>query len=380
MTELVVLQEFEPLAAGDSFAEPVRFHLSLNVSNLGEAIAFYRVLFNQPPDKQHRDYAKFDVAEPPVVFSLVPRPPGPGGSLSHLGLRVADRGLLEVFRTRLQSAGICTSNQDGTVCGYARQDKLWIRDPDGNFWEIYHIDEDVPPESVRQSLSGAAARTAPFERAGAHPVTTESQPASQVWEHYITTPFPDRIPADDGSLNEVLLTGTFNANVEEQSLISIIQEAFRALKPGGRLSTHGLMGNSSFKGPLALPGLAALVQKVPNYEDVLQQLRREGFLNIEITKLTDQPWFEVEGVALREVKIVGFRSLGIQDAVEHTVLYRGPFSRLRTDDGSTFSRGIRQQVTTDVWNALRQGSAADSFVFFEAGQADSCSTSSYSMR
>jgi len=339
---------------------PVRCHFSLNVSNLSESVAFYRTLFDQPPAKHHDDYAKFDVVDPPVVFSLVPHLSTQGGSLSHLGLRVTDRNLLESFRTRLEAAGICTSSQDGTVCGYARQDKLWLRDPDGNFWEIYHIEEDVLPETVRQSVSGSAARIAPVEK-----------PSS--WEHYITTPLPDRIPADDRSLDEVLLTGTFNADADEQAFDTIVQEACRVLKPGGRLTTHGLMGNKALGGDLALPGMAALVRKVPNYSDVLDRLHSAGFVNAEITKFTDKAWFEIDGVSLREVKIQAYRRAESSDRPERTVLYRGPFARLRTDDGACFRRGERCNVTPEVWATLQQGTAADSFVFFEPGMAGACS-------
>ena len=360
MTELVVLQNQAAVAADSDLLEPVRFHLSLNVGRFAETIAFYRVLFNQFPAEQHHDYAKFDVVDPPVVFSLVPRPPGAGGSLSHLGLRVSDRTQLEQFRTRLEAAGTCTTDQTGTVCGYARQDKLWLRDPDGNFWEIYHIDEHVVPETVRQSISGMAARPAPVE-------------APRTWEHYLSSPFPDRIPAEDGSLDEVLLTGTFNAEASIDTG-ALLEQTWRALKPGGRLSTHGLMSQQALSGQLSLPGLAALVQSVPDYRDVVGRMRAAGFVNVELTKFTEKPWFVIDGVSLREVKIDAYRPADSIAQGSLTVLYRGPFPRIRTDDGAAFIRGERQEVTPEVWNSLRRGSVADAFVFFGDEMENGCST------
>lgn len=360
MKESVALTE--PSSTADrASAEVVRFHFSLNVSNLAQSVAFYRQLFDQLPTKQYQDYAKFDVDSPPIVFSLVPHPPDHGRSLSHLGLRVPNLELLEGFRVRMEAAGICTSFQNGTVCGYARQDKLWLRDADGNFWEIYYIEEDVLPETVRQSVAGVEARVEPVE-----------QPS--VWQHYITSPVPERIPADDRSLDEVQLTGTFNANIDSLSLTRMIAEAHRVLKPGGLLTTHGLMGNHSLTGDLSLPGIAALVRQVPDYNEVIDRLRSADFVNLEITKLDAKPWFHVDNVALREVKIQGYRRPTDASSVERTVLYRGPFNRLRTDDGLIFRRGERQQVTAEVWNTLRQGHSADSFVFFEPGMTG-CSAS-----
>jgi extradiol dioxygenase family protein len=130
----------------------VKFHLSLNVPDLGRAVDFYSLLFGMKPAKRHDDYAKFELDDPPVVFSLVPHPPGPGASLSHLGIRVASDETIQQFRERIESAGICTQTQDATVCGYAKQNKLWVKDPFGNFWEIYRIEEDVRPELVRKSI------------------------------------------------------------------------------------------------------------------------------------------------------------------------------------------------------------------------------------
>jgi catechol 2,3-dioxygenase-like lactoylglutathione lyase family enzyme len=172
--------------------EPVKFHLSLNVPDLGRAVEFYALLFGRPPAKRHDDYAKFELDDPPVVFSLAPHRPGPGASLSHLGLRVGSDDAIRAYRDRLAAAGVCTQEQDGTTCGYARQNKLWVRDPFGNFWEVYRVEEDVRPEAVRKSLEGRAAR-ADLDGCGAKPAAADA-----AWEHFVTAPLPDRIPHSDG--------------------------------------------------------------------------------------------------------------------------------------------------------------------------------------
>src|SRR5271156_3908714 len=100
---------------------PVKFHLSLNATDLARSVAFYRVLFGRDPAKRHDDYAKFELDDPPVVFSLAPRAPGPGGSLSHLGFRVASADAVQEAQERLTAAGLCCEDQKGTTCGYAKQ-------------------------------------------------------------------------------------------------------------------------------------------------------------------------------------------------------------------------------------------------------------------
>src|SRR5262249_38772420 len=157
------------------------------------------VLFGAEPAKCHPDYAKFDLDDPPVVFSLVPLQAA-GGPLSHLGLRVADAAALAAVRGRLEAAGVATQTQEGTVCGYARQNKCWAADPDGNFWEVYTLEEDVDPCAVQRTLEGAAARLEPVE--------PPSGPV--VWEHHVAQPLPKGVQHGDATVDEVRLTGTFN--------------------------------------------------------------------------------------------------------------------------------------------------------------------------
>jgi catechol 2,3-dioxygenase-like lactoylglutathione lyase family enzyme len=347
----------------------IKVHLSLNVVDLGQSIEFYRVLFGVEPAKRHDDYAKFELDDPPVVFSLVPRAPGPGGSLSHLGFRVADAEAVRLAQERLTAAGICTQDQNGTVCGYARQDKVWARDPDGNFWELYAIEEDVLPETVRRSVEGPAARIEPpvepsFDRSGG-PV---------VWEHFVTEPLAGPVPHADGSVDEVRLTGTFNAALDDAGREFVVGEAARVLRPGCRVVTHGLMSDRALTGsPPKLPGLAAMVSRVPPRDEAIECLCAAGLVNVQVTKLTEKPWFVHERVGLREVKIIAWKPTPQPNGDTRQILYKGPFIEATADGGWTFPRGQRVLVPASVWHDLRLSAAAEQFLFFEPGAATSCS-------
>jgi len=120
-----------------------KFHASLNVSDLAKSIAFYRELFGVEPAKAYSDYAKFELDEPPVVLSLVPRAPAHGGNLNHAGIRVRTSEELVQVQHRLEKAGFRTKREDGVECCYALQTKFWVTDPDGLLWEIYVFHEDV---------------------------------------------------------------------------------------------------------------------------------------------------------------------------------------------------------------------------------------------
>jgi hypothetical protein len=46
------------------------------------------------------------------------------------------------MRQRWNEAGLVSRDEMQTNCCYARQDKAWVRDPDGNEWEVFVVLED----------------------------------------------------------------------------------------------------------------------------------------------------------------------------------------------------------------------------------------------
>src|SRR5262249_11940981 len=143
-----------------------------------------------------------ELDQPPLVFALVPNAPASQGALSHMGFPVSSREEVEVVARRLEQAGLPVCAQDGTVCGYARQDKIWVSDPDHNFWEVYMVYEDIDPATINVGFDGARRVAANSAAAAA--------PAKQIWEHRVAEGVIRAIPYADDSLDEVRLTGTFN--------------------------------------------------------------------------------------------------------------------------------------------------------------------------
>lgn len=127
--------------------QTTRFHLSLNVQDLGESVAFYRNLLDAEPSKVHERFARFTTDAPPLVLSLVERGPEAGTPaaqrISHLGFRVASRQELDAARHRLRAAGQHLREEPESRCCYALQNKFWVTDPDGNEWEFYELLEDL---------------------------------------------------------------------------------------------------------------------------------------------------------------------------------------------------------------------------------------------
>jgi catechol 2,3-dioxygenase-like lactoylglutathione lyase family enzyme len=122
----------------------VKFHASLNVSDLARSIEFYTALFGCEPVKHYADYAKFEVDTPPLILSLKPKRACAGGPLNHLGLRVVTVEQLRAIQQRLSLVRARIGQQDDVKCCYALQSKIWVTDPDQTMWEIYVLHDDVP--------------------------------------------------------------------------------------------------------------------------------------------------------------------------------------------------------------------------------------------
>ena len=120
------------------------FHVALTVHDLAASTAFYEALFETPPAKREDDYVKFEVEDPALILALNPGAPPPGpGRLSHLGFRVDSDEALDALEARVRAAKLPLMIEAETTCCYARARKVWVRDPDGNDWELYRFLADT---------------------------------------------------------------------------------------------------------------------------------------------------------------------------------------------------------------------------------------------
>ena len=332
-----------------------KFHASLNVSNLDRAVAFYRVLLGTEPAKVRQDYAKFDLAEPPLVLSLIPGQPQAGGHLNHVGLRVRTADELVDVQRRLEAAGMPTQREEGVECCYARQTKFWINDPDGALWEIYVFHEDV------QEHGDAAAPP----RLQAVPVPQPAVSAVASWQHRLGDPFPTALPHDSGTLGSVRLEGSINAAPDAANRAGLMRELQRVLRPDGTLHIHGLAGDRRTSGPMVLPGPAAAVQYVPAVEEVVDEVARAGFVDVAIEKLSSNAYFVVDGVAFREL-CVAARKPAARGALTCEAVYLGPMAQIVDDSGTIFRKGAPTPIDARARERLANGPMKNDFVLRDA--------------
>jgi catechol 2,3-dioxygenase-like lactoylglutathione lyase family enzyme len=320
----------------------------LNVSDLDRAVEFYRVLFGLEPAKHYKDYAKFELHDPPLVLSLEPMYHRASDSFNHMGLRLSSAEAVKAAEARMRERGLVADREDDVECCYSRQTKFWLADPDRNLWEVYALTGEIPHRGSLTSSDAIAAR----DRSGT--MTT--------WEHKLGD--ANEVPSDVASIDQVRLRGTFNQPLDESTRKHLLAGVKRILEPGGEVLVHGLCADRPLPGAFPrLPGPAALVRHAPTALEVIGWLREAGFVQLFLQKLGEKNNFEHDGVRMRELMIVGWKpALAEEKAL---VVYKGPFQKVIDDEERVYPLGKAIEVDAAVAARLRKGPMADQFVFIE---------------
>lgn len=127
------LAKANPAPSADSaveFPTKTRFHIALNVKKVEPMIPFYEDLFGVTPHTVREGYAKFDLREPPLNFSLNEVPKNAKGN-GRFGIEVKDTQVIDRMVARLQTSSYVWAHT--TV----QQPHLQVIDPEGNVWRIY---------------------------------------------------------------------------------------------------------------------------------------------------------------------------------------------------------------------------------------------------
>jgi catechol 2,3-dioxygenase-like lactoylglutathione lyase family enzyme len=141
--------------------------LALRVSDLEGSIRFYSQLFGVEPAKRRPGYANFAVAEPPLKLVLLEGEADRPTVMDHLGVEVESSAEVDDATERLSQLGLFTQVEDDTTCCYARQDKVWVRGPGQEPWEVYTVKEDSPVYGSDGVVTGLLSTSVPTDdRAG----------------------------------------------------------------------------------------------------------------------------------------------------------------------------------------------------------------------
>ncbi|MBE1584052.1 ArsI/CadI family heavy metal resistance metalloenzyme [Nonomuraea angiospora] len=132
-----------------------RVQLALRVGDLEGSIAFYSKLFGVEPAKRRPGYANFAITEPPLKLVLLEGEQDQETVMDHLGVEVAATEDVTAAAERLERAGLATFAENDTSCCYALQDKVWVRGPGAEPWEVYVVKADA--DTLGKSAADPAA-------------------------------------------------------------------------------------------------------------------------------------------------------------------------------------------------------------------------------
>ncbi|HEV7281760.1 MAG TPA: ArsI/CadI family heavy metal resistance metalloenzyme [Pirellulaceae bacterium] len=367
----------------------VRFHLSLNVSDIDRAVAFYSTAFGAEPAKRRADYAKFELDVPPLVLSLEPAAPRSGGAFNHAGFRFRNSEELVALQRRLEEAGVSTIREDGVECCYAKQTKFWLQDPDGNLWEFYVLESDienrgegsVPLVGQTDHRPGANGASKPDSLpiagedaccAGGACNSSPAAAARRTVRHFLGQPVDDLASAAAGSAHEVFLQGSSNGAISEADERRLLSLAFTATAPGGTLRVHCLTADIRPEGPLELTGPAAVVQRTPVLCELLARIGDAGFFGAELTTYRGGACFRSSGAELRETTIVARKPEPALDHDEMEVVYKGPAAAIVLESGSVLRRGQRARISSADVQELAASRLADAVTTHERNSVTAC--------
>ncbi|MCZ7373581.1 ArsI/CadI family heavy metal resistance metalloenzyme [Micromonospora sp. WMMC250] len=145
-----------------------RVQLALRVSDLEGSVAFYAKLFGVEPAKRRPGYANFAIENPPLKLVLLEGEADEPTVMDHLGVEVASTDDVNAATKRLTDSGLITLEENNTECCYALQDKVWVRGPGNEPWEVYTVKADA--DTLTKTTEGEC-------RCG-EPTDAERQPAT----------------------------------------------------------------------------------------------------------------------------------------------------------------------------------------------------------
>lgn len=168
----------------------------------------------------------------------------------------------------------------------------------------------------------------------------------------------------DNSVDLVVSNCVLNL-VHDSDKEQLIQEIFRVVKPGGRVAISDIVCDEPVPDHLKqdLQLWSGCISGALEEHDFMQAFVDAGFVAVCYDKWEAKPWQVVEGLEFRAVTITAIKPK--QEACldrGHAVLYRGPYSEVRDDEGHVYYRGKRMSVCERSYQLLTGTAYAGDFI------------------
>lgn len=168
----------------------------------------------------------------------------------------------------------------------------------------------------------------------------------------------------DNSIDLVISNCVLNL-VSDHQKRKMVEEIYRVVKPGGRIAISDIISDEpvpqSMKEDKDL--WSGCISGAFQEQEMLRAFQDAGFMAVSYDKWASEPWQVINGIEFRAVTITAVKPEGAECLDRgHGVIYRGPFSYVRDDDGHEFPRGERMAVCERTYHFLTQGPYGDDFI------------------
>jgi len=171
----------------------------------------------------------------------------------------------------------------------------------------------------------------------------------------------------DNSIDVIVSNCVLNL-VSDSKKKQLFNEMFRVLKVGGRVAVSDIISDED--SPESLKQDARLwsgcISGALTEEGFGEALEHAGFHGITIDKFEMEPWQIVEGIEYRSATYLAYKGRqGESLEANQAVIYLGPWSHIKDDDGHVFTRGVRSAVCAKTFKLLQQEPYAGQFAYIE---------------
>jgi len=171
----------------------------------------------------------------------------------------------------------------------------------------------------------------------------------------------------DNSIDVVVSNCVLNL-VKPEDKSMLFSEIYRVLKNGGRAVISDIVSDEDV--PVYMqndPELWSGCISGAFREDLfIKTFEDAGFYGVNILKHDNRPWRTVDGIEFKSMTVVAYKGKeGPCIDYNQAVIYRGPYSEIKDDDGHVFERGRRIAVCEKTFNILKRIPYMDDFIFIE---------------
>ena len=169
----------------------------------------------------------------------------------------------------------------------------------------------------------------------------------------------------DASVDLVVSNCVINL-VDTDRKRNVLEEVFRVLKPGGRIALSDNVSNIEVPDTLKSdPELwVGCYSGVYQEQAFYRALEEVGFAGLVVADRDGLPDKKIGDVEFQSVTVTAFKPLTVpSDAGRTSVLYKGPWSQVSTENGIVLRRGDITEIDDATLGHLRQSAFAEQIYF-----------------